>query len=91
MIRKAMRSLVRGVAVLALLAGGAVILTGCNTWQGFGQDVKILGEKMEGKPAHYDRFNTWHGLGEDLQQWGRDIQSNGAEQQSNPQSADKTS
>jgi entericidin A len=34
--------------VLAVL--GALVLTGCNTWHGFGKDVKKVGDKIEKAP-----------------------------------------
>jgi entericidin A len=36
----------KGIA-LALLAGFALVLAGCNTVHGFGEDVSKVGDKMQ--------------------------------------------
>ena len=36
---------------LVALLGAAVVLAGCNTMQGFGQDLQKVGTKIEGSAA----------------------------------------
>jgi len=40
--------MIRKAALLLLIVFCMAVFTGCNTTQGFGKDVKILGEKIEG-------------------------------------------
>ena len=35
--------------IAAGLAAGLVVVCGCNTWKGAGQDVERTGENMQGK------------------------------------------
>ncbi|MDO8961177.1 MAG: entericidin A/B family lipoprotein [Methylotenera sp.] len=37
--------------LLALMVlGFAVVLTGCNTWHGFGKDLEKVGDKIQNSP-----------------------------------------
>lgn len=33
-----------------VLVAGALLLAGCNTWHGFGQDLEKAGEKIQKSP-----------------------------------------
>ena len=44
---KSGKALIAAAVLLLLLA--ASVLTGCNTWAGFGKDVERGGEKMQGE------------------------------------------
>jgi predicted small secreted protein len=41
-----------GLLLVLLLAASGPTLLGCNTWEGFGEDVEHLGEKMQGDDSH---------------------------------------
>jgi predicted small secreted protein len=34
-------------ATAILLAGGLLVLSGCNTWAGLGRDLEFAGEEMQ--------------------------------------------
>lgn len=36
--------------VTLILLSAALVLTGCNTWHGFGQDLEKAGEKIKNSP-----------------------------------------
>ena len=33
-----------------MLIGFAVVLSGCNTWHGFGKDLEKVGDKIQNSP-----------------------------------------
>lgn len=53
---------------------GTILLmsTGCNTVHGFGKDVQIFGEKIQGNPK--GKNQTINGVGQDVQKLGEKIQ-----------------